>query len=183
MQSATTGSSPDSSLIMLIVVILNLVTWFSRWLIFQKAGRPGWYAIVPIYNTIVTLDIVRKPVWWIVLFFFPITIIVGAIMVNLELGKVFGKSGVWSFFLLYLCPFIGYPILAADNSEYLYNKKVINNDGFNSDPVKEIENLDMLISPAQTPNVSSKINLNNPNPAISAPNNSPSQVTTEKLPK
>src|SRR5436190_17593861 len=36
--------------------------------IFTKAGRPAWAAFVPIYSTIVLLEVVGRPVWWIILF-------------------------------------------------------------------------------------------------------------------
>lgn len=183
MVSATTGSSSDTFLILFIMVIINIIILFSRWFIFQKAGKPGWSAIVPIYNTVVMLDIIRQPIWWILFFFFPVTNVVVAIMINLELGKAFGKSGVWSFFLLYLCPFIGYPMLAAGDSRYLYNQEVTINDISNNDSVDEIENKNMLISPVQMPGTSPKSSSNNPSPVVSVPTSSSPQVVTEKLPK
>ena len=48
----------------LALIVLMLV---SIWKIYEKAGKPGWAAIVPIYNLIVLLEIVRKPLWWIIL--------------------------------------------------------------------------------------------------------------------
>ena len=37
------------------------------WKIFVKAGKPGWAAIGPFYNIIVLLEVVGRPVWWIVM--------------------------------------------------------------------------------------------------------------------
>ena len=33
----------------------------AMWKVFEKAGKPGWAAIIPIYNAIVLLDIAGKP--------------------------------------------------------------------------------------------------------------------------
>ena len=41
-------------------VIIQIVSW---WKIFGKAGKPGWAAIVPVYNNVVTLDVAGMA-WW-----------------------------------------------------------------------------------------------------------------------
>ena len=51
---------------MLGLVILMIA---STWIVFTKAGKPGWASIVPIYNMIVMLEIAGKPLWWILLLF------------------------------------------------------------------------------------------------------------------
>ena len=48
-------------LIYLAVLVLMVA---SMWKIFDKAGQPGWAALIPIYNVIVLLQIVGRPVWW-----------------------------------------------------------------------------------------------------------------------
>ena len=48
----------------------------------------------------------------------PITNLVFAILLALRLGRVFGKDGVFSFFLLFLFSLIGYIVLAFDSSRY-----------------------------------------------------------------
>ena len=53
----------------LAVIILMIA---SMWKIFTKAGQPGWASIIPIYNIIVLLKIVNRPVWWIILLLIPI---------------------------------------------------------------------------------------------------------------
>ena len=46
-----------------LAIIVVLIA--AQWKIFAKAGKPGWACIVPIYSTIVLLEIVGKPLWWI----------------------------------------------------------------------------------------------------------------------
>ncbi len=103
------------SLIWMAVAILMII---SQWKIFTKAGKPGWAAIIPIYNIIVLLEVVGKPLWWIVLLLIPFVNIVIYIILALELGKVFGKSGGWSFVFLILLSVIGYPWLAFGKDQY-----------------------------------------------------------------
>jgi hypothetical protein len=87
------------------------------WKIFAKAGKPGWASIIPIYNIIVMLQIVGKPLWWIILLFIPFVNLVIAIIVAIELAKVFGKGGGFAAGLI-LLPFIFYPILAFGEARY-----------------------------------------------------------------
>ena len=41
----------------LIVLALVIVSIAGKWKMFEKAGRPGWAAIIPYYNTYVEFDI------------------------------------------------------------------------------------------------------------------------------
>jgi hypothetical protein len=46
----------------------------AMWKVFTKADKPGWAAIVPIYNVIVMLKIAGRPMWWLLLMFIPVGI-------------------------------------------------------------------------------------------------------------
>ena len=39
--------------------------------IFEKAGEKGWKALIPIYNFVVWLRLIKKPWWWIFLVLIP----------------------------------------------------------------------------------------------------------------
>lgn len=109
----------------IITVILMIISLVSMWQIYKKAGKPGWTSIIPIYGFVVMLDIVRKPIWWIVLSFIPFVNTVIMIIVLYHLAKSFGKSWLFMLGLLFF-PFIFYPILAFGNSKYIYNKQESN---------------------------------------------------------
>ena len=111
---ADAGTAGVSNLIGLAFLVLLIA---SLWKIFTKAGRPGWAAIVPIYNTIVLLQIVGRPVWWLVLMLIPFVNIVFAIIVMHDLSKSFGR-GVGTTLLLLFLPFIGYPMLGFGSAKY-----------------------------------------------------------------
>ena len=102
---------------MFVYGIIFLIMVISLWKIFTKAGKPGWAAIIPIYNTIILLEITGKPIWWLVLLFIPFVNIVIGIMVVHQLSLSFGQ-GVGTTILLLLLPFIGYPMLAFGSAQY-----------------------------------------------------------------
>lgn len=89
----------------------------AMWKLFAKAGKPGWAAIIPIYNIIVLLEIIEKPLWWIVLMFIPFVNFVIAIIVNIELAKKFGKDIVFAIGLI-LLPIVFLPILGFGSAQY-----------------------------------------------------------------
>ena len=88
------------------------------WKIFTKAGKPGWAAIIPIYNALVQLDILGRPRWWLLLMFIPVVNFVISIIIIFDLAKVFGKSTGFGFGLLFLS-FIFIPILAFSDAKYV----------------------------------------------------------------
>ncbi len=102
----------------LVTLALAIFMIASMWIIFKKAGKPGWAAIVPIYNNVVMLQIVNKPIWWIILYFIPFVNIVISIIVVYKLALAFGKGGGFALGLI-LLPFIFYPILAFGKSSYM----------------------------------------------------------------
>ena len=99
------------------ILILGLFSGIlaSRWIIFTKADKKGWYSIVPILSIVTLLEITKKPTWWILLYFIPIANIIIAIIVLNNVAKRFGKDDSFTAGLL-LLPFIFYPILAFGNN-------------------------------------------------------------------
>jgi hypothetical protein len=103
------------ALVPLAIAVLMIV---SLWMVFEKAGRPGWYAIIPIFNAIVMLKIAGKDWWWIILFFIPLVNLIATILVGLGMAEKFGKSQLFGIGLTFL-GFIFYPILAFGDAEYV----------------------------------------------------------------
>jgi len=98
------------------LAVLALFLWVF-WRIFEKAGKPGWAALIPIYNVIVLLEIVGRPVWWIILLFIPIVNLVVGFMLALDLSRSFGHDVAFALGLFFL-GFIFYPILAFGGDTY-----------------------------------------------------------------
>ncbi len=102
------------TLIYLAIIVLIIIGY---WKTFEKAGKPGWAAIIPIYNIIVLLEIIDKPWWWILLLLIPFVNIVIGIMMTHQLSLSFGQ-GVGFTVGLILLPFIFVPMLGF--GEYTY---------------------------------------------------------------
>lgn len=104
-------------LIPLIMLALCIGVIAGVWKTFTKAGKPGWGAIVPIYNVVLMLEIAGKPIWWIILFFIPLVNMIVAIIVAIDIAKNFGKGAGFGLGLAFL-GFIFYPILGFGDATY-----------------------------------------------------------------
>lgn len=88
------------------------------WKVFEKAGQPGWAAIVPIYNAyILVTEIARKEILWFILLLIPGVNIVIAIILSIDVARKFGQGTGFGIGLAFL-PFIFYPILGFGSAQY-----------------------------------------------------------------
>ncbi|MET3036995.1 DUF5684 domain-containing protein [Chryseobacterium sp. NRRL B-14859] len=112
---------------MVISLLIYIFYGYCLYKIFQKAGREdAWAAFIPIYNTIVLLDIVKKPIWWIILFFIPLVNLYAAWVANDRLAKGFGKETPLYTILLFFLGWIFIPVLGLGSDTY--DSKRIPND-------------------------------------------------------
>ncbi|MGE4292550.1 MAG: DUF5684 domain-containing protein [Desulfovibrio sp.] len=102
------------SLLWLAIVIAIIAGY---WKTFEKAGEPGWAALIPIYNLIVLLRIVGRPLWWLLLLFVPLLNIAILIVISVDLAKRFGKSTLFGVGIA-LLGFIFMPILGFGDARY-----------------------------------------------------------------
>jgi len=103
--------------ILIFELILIAIAIIGLWKLFSKAGKPGWASIIPIYNTIVMIEIAGKPIWWIFLFFIPVVNIVVSVLVMIGLAKNFGRGAGTVIGLIFL-PLIFLLILGFGSAEY-----------------------------------------------------------------
>ncbi|MEZ6143407.1 MAG: DUF5684 domain-containing protein [Zavarzinella sp.] len=103
--------------IFVVYLAVIILTVAGLWKVFVKAGKPGWAAIVPIYNVIVLLEIAGKPVWWVILMFIPFVNFVVSILIAIDVAKNFGKEALYGIGLAFL-PFIFYPLLGFGDARY-----------------------------------------------------------------
>lgn len=93
-QAGSSGGGIGSVIVMIIyaaVIIAAIVAWYK---IFTKAGKPGWAAIVPIYNYYVMTEIAGRPMsWFIMILLVPCVNVVLLIIVMMDIFKAFGKPG------------------------------------------------------------------------------------------
>jgi len=113
-QEVPSEGNPIVALIPLAIIVVMVA---SLWVTFTKAGKPGWGAIIPIYNVILLLQIAGRPIWWILLFLIPLVNCVIAIIVAIDIAKNFGKGTGFGIGLAFL-GIIFYPILAFGDAQY-----------------------------------------------------------------
>ncbi len=88
------------------------------WKLIAKAGKPGWYSLIPIYNLVVIMRMAGKSGWWVLLTCIPFVGIIFAFLAALGLAKNFGKSTGFGIGLAFL-GIIFLPILAFGDARYI----------------------------------------------------------------
>ncbi|PWN69226.1 hypothetical protein C1631_014285 [Chryseobacterium phosphatilyticum] len=112
---------------MIMSLLIYIFYGYCMYKIFQKAGRQdAWAAFVPIYSAIVLLEIIKKPIWWIILFFIPLVNIYAIWVANDRLAKGFAKETPLYTILLFFLGFIFIPVLGLGSDTY--DSKRIPND-------------------------------------------------------
>jgi hypothetical protein len=112
------------SVIFWIVELAVIVLQFAgMWKAFEKAGQPGWAAIVPIYNLIVLCQIADKPPWWaIIMLCVPCVGLIFLLLVNIAIAEKFGQGAGMGVGLT-LLGFIFWPILGFGSAQYEGGKR------------------------------------------------------------
>ncbi|OGS69341.1 MAG: signal peptidase I [Flavobacteria bacterium RIFCSPLOWO2_12_FULL_35_11] len=72
-------------------LIVQVIHFAGTWKLYVKAGKKPWEAIVPVYNAIVLLKILKRPTWWIILLFIPIINLLMFPVIWVETVRSFGK--------------------------------------------------------------------------------------------
>ena len=76
----------------LFFISVQLIHFAGTWKLYQKAGKQAWQALVPVYNAIVLMEIIRRPKWWVVLLFIPIINLIMFPVIWVETLRSFGKN-------------------------------------------------------------------------------------------
>lgn len=116
----TTSSSSDGASLVSILCSLCILGAFilifivGSWKIFTKAGQPGIYSIIPIFNTyiLVTQIIGRDLIFFLIMLFIPPL----QLIIPFDLAKVFGKDTTYGCLLLIFPPM--YLVLAFSDAQY-----------------------------------------------------------------
>lgn len=101
-----------------VAVALYVLYVVTMWKVFAKAGYPGILALIPIVNWVVLVKIAGMSGWLALLYLIPLVNIVFAMVVAFKEGANFGKGGIFSFFLLWLFPYIGHLIIGFGDARY-----------------------------------------------------------------
>jgi len=109
------GFSPSLIIVWLAFMVFIIA---AIWKVFEKAGQPGWAAIIPIYNLYILTKIAGKPGWWVLMFLIPFVNFIFLIWLYNMVSKSFGKDEGFTVGLLIL-GFIFWPILGFGSARYL----------------------------------------------------------------
>lgn len=97
----------------ILFFVIQLLHGLATFKLYVKAGRKAWEAFVPVYNAIVLMKVINRPVWWTILLFLPIVNLILLPVVWVEIARSFGKNsatdtilaivtlGFYSFYLSY----------------------------------------------------------------------------------
>ncbi len=104
---------------MLVILGLAILIIVSHWIVYEKAGYPGWASIVPFYNMWVLAEIGGKSGWMgLAMCFSGLIPYVGGIIglvlsliISIGVARSFDR-GIAFGIGLWLLPFVFFPILA-----------------------------------------------------------------------
>ena len=107
-------------LLFFIAVVLLIIYILAYWMIFNKAGEPGWKALIPIYSTYTEYKLVWNTKMFAVFMYYAASIgtIVMNIMACVKMSMSFGHGTGFAIGLILLNP-IFLLILAFDGSAYI----------------------------------------------------------------
>lgn len=111
------GSSVVGLLLVVVYLAVIVLVIVGFWKCFEKAGQPGWAAIIPIYNLYIMCKIAGRPGWWVLLFFIPVVNLIITIIVSIDVARSFGKGTGFGLGLAFL-NFIFYPVLGFGDAQY-----------------------------------------------------------------
>ena len=98
----------------IIFALFTILAIYGLWLLFKKAGKQGWEAIVPFYREYVMAQLTARPTWWVWLLLVPIVNIFIFYGLYFDLLKSFGKRRFWETAAAVLVPFIVLPLWGRD---------------------------------------------------------------------
>ena len=104
----------------LIALAIGIIGIIGQWKAFKKAGKGGWEAIIPIYNTVVACQISGVSPWWVLIYWagslvLNVIAVIGSlasmaisiyfvILLNVSVAKSFGKDTGFAVGLIFLGP-------------------------------------------------------------------------------
>lgn len=94
-----------------IVLVVGL------WRVFEKAGVPAWWSLIPILNMYGWMKIAGREWWWTVLFYIPVVGVIVWFISALDVARLFGRSTIFGV-LLAVFPYIWALILGFGPDKY-----------------------------------------------------------------
>lgn len=118
------------SIFLILFIIFFIASVVGLYKIYEKAGYPGWYILIPFYNFYIWLKIIKKPLWWYIFLLIPFINVFTVLLMIVEIVKCFGKFGLGAQALSVLFPYVYLPYLGfSQNEKYTHpdNRKPVKN--------------------------------------------------------
>jgi signal peptidase I len=104
---------------------VQIIHYLGTWRLYEKAGRKGWEAGIPIYNSIVLMKIINRPTWYTFLLFLPVINLIMFPIIWVETLRSFGKNKTIDTFLAIITlGFYIYYINYTQNVTYIADRSL-----------------------------------------------------------
>jgi hypothetical protein len=111
------GNGGGGLLFLLVYLAILVAIVAGIWKAFEKAGEPGWAAIVPIYNVYVMVKISGNDWWWLLLFLIPFVNFLALLKISIDVAEQFGQ-GLGFGLGLGVLSFVFWPLLGFGDYQY-----------------------------------------------------------------
>ena len=108
-----------------VIIAVAIVTAIGMWKAFEKAGQPGWAAIIPIYNLVVMFRLGGQSGWFALAILLNLIPFIGGlawlgivVWNHVNISKRFGQGVGFAIGLVFLAP-IFWLILGFGSSKYV----------------------------------------------------------------
>lgn len=123
--SSSSGDSVSTGAVLAMVgliyiplFIIGIIYLIGLWKVFVKAGKPGWAAIVPVYNGMTLAEVAGYPSWWgLGMLISPVSLVL-SIIFGMNIAKRFGRSETFGIVALGLFSFVGYLMVGFGKDIY-----------------------------------------------------------------
>jgi signal peptidase I len=103
---------------LILTITFAALTLAGLWKIFEKAGKPGYFVLIPFLNIYYWLKITGRPLWWYVFFLIPFINVFMLLVMFVETAKCFNKFSLWEHAVAAIFPFIYLPYLGFSDEVF-----------------------------------------------------------------
>jgi len=76
----------------LFIITIQFIHFLGTWRLYKAAGYKTWQALVPFYNAVILMKIIKRPTWWVILLFIPTVNLILFGIIWVETVRSFGRN-------------------------------------------------------------------------------------------
>ena len=103
----------------ILTAVFLILVFSGCWKLFEKAGRKGWEALIPVYSLYVMLKLSGRPIWWLLWLLMPVLNVVAVVIIYIDFLRSYGKLSFKQLAAGIFLPFIYLPKWGFGNTLYL----------------------------------------------------------------